>query len=134
MINSKIIKTISVYTGLVFALLIYYVSYNADKLGLPFSYQDFCCIDDRKLNLFLILIPASVFFVLSSYLSRTFVKFGVFTAIYLFIYLFHCTNSSKWLYLVSKRNSVFFGHHSIFGYFSCCSASRLYKEPSIIYV
>lgn len=49
----------------VFGLLLYLTSYYSRHLGLPNTYRDFCCADDRRLNLFLIFIPLSLFFIIN---------------------------------------------------------------------
>ncbi|MEK7471122.1 MAG: hypothetical protein AAB623_00535 [Patescibacteria group bacterium] len=70
-------------------IIIYVISYFNRILELPSFYRDFCCIDDKRVNLFLIFIPIFIFTIIFSILSET--KFNVwkkFTFIYLFIYLF----------------------------------------------
>ena len=70
-------------------IIIYVISYLNRILELPSFYRDFCCIDDKRVNLFLIFIPIFIFTIIFSILSET--KFNVwkkFTFIYLFIYLF----------------------------------------------
>lgn len=68
-------------------LVVYFISYYNREIGLPSSYDDFCCIDDRRFNLFALLIPFFIFsvvFLLSR--NRSFVTWRRFTGIYVFFY------------------------------------------------
>lgn len=72
----------------VIMVLLYFVSYFNKVLELPSVYRNFCCADDRKLNLFLIFIPIFLFsFILFKLNSSVFEKWKKFTLIYLFIYI-----------------------------------------------
>ena len=69
-------------------VILYFVSYFNRTLGMPDFYKNFCCIDDRRLNLFLIFIPIFIFSIILSRLGESkFEKWKKFTFIYLIIYL-----------------------------------------------
>jgi len=69
-------------------VLIYVISYFNRALYLPEFYRDFCCIDDRKLNLFLIAIPTFVlYFIFLKQKDSAFKMWKKFTLIYLPIYV-----------------------------------------------
>ena len=69
-------------------LFLYIVSYYNKILMLPNFYRDFCCIDDRKLNLFFIFLPIFIFTIIFINLNkRTFSSWKKFTLIYLVFYI-----------------------------------------------
>jgi len=69
-------------------VFVYIVSYFNRTLNLPGFYKDFCCIDDRKLNLFLIFLPIFIFsLILFGSSELKFEKWKKFTFIYLLAYL-----------------------------------------------
>ena len=94
-------------------VVIYIISYFNRTLGLPSAYREFCCSDDRTLNLFLIFIPVFILSVLISLLklknSYSFIKF---TLIYLIIYLiiyFLMPATPDAFFWFQKESFVFFG-------------------------
>ncbi len=66
-------------------VLFYVISFFNKALALPSFYKNFCCADDRKLNLFLIFIPIFIIFLLLRKLK--FVNWQKFTLLYLVGYL-----------------------------------------------
>ncbi len=75
--------------GAILMVLIYFISYFNRALDLPFFYKNFCCIDDRKFNLFAVFIPILIFTAIVVFLrDEKFREWKKFTFIYLFIYLF----------------------------------------------
>ena len=70
------------------ALCLYIISYFNRALELPDFYRNFCCMDDRMLNLFLIFIPIFIFtLIFLSLNEKKFESWKKFTFIYLIIYL-----------------------------------------------
>lgn len=69
-------------------VFVYVVSYFNRALDLPYVYRNFCCVDDRRLNLFLIFIAVFVFTFFFMNLNEVkFKSWKKFTFIYLIIYL-----------------------------------------------
>ena len=70
-----------------FLLFMYFISYSYKIFNLPKTYVDFCCLDDRKFNLFLISLPLFVFSVIYFFLRKYDFKFWFkVTLIFLFLY------------------------------------------------
>jgi hypothetical protein len=69
-------------------VIVYVVSYFNKILGLPYSYDNFCCVDDRVANLFLLFIPISVIyiFVLFSQRESLFLGWKKYTFFYMLLY------------------------------------------------
>ena len=98
--------------GSVIMVVVYIVSYFNRTLNLPSFYRDFCCVDDRKLNLFLIFIPVFIFSVISFKLDElTFKKLERFTFIYVFfyilLYLMSPTQGDGYLWFQRESISLF---------------------------
>lgn len=75
--------------GSLIMILVYIISYFNEALNLPFSYDNFCCVDDRRFNLFAIFIPIFVFTLIFTNINEIkFIKWKKFTFIYLSVYLF----------------------------------------------
>lgn len=70
----------------ILGVALYYFSYYSVKFNLPNSYRDFCCIDDRRFNLFFIFIPILIFSILFLIFKRNLKSFTKFTFIYTLIY------------------------------------------------
>jgi hypothetical protein len=69
-------------------IVVYIISYFHQFFGLPVFYKNFCCVDDRKLNLFFIFIPIFIFSLFFLKLSDfKFERWKKFTLLYLIIYL-----------------------------------------------
>ena len=80
-------------------LLLYFLSYFNQSLSLPSYYDNFCCIDDRKFNLFAVSIPLFIFTIIFIIFSeKNLTSWKKFTFIYLFIYLF--------IYFISPTHRV----------------------------
>jgi hypothetical protein len=73
------------YFGII-SLSIFFLSYYSREIGLPSSYEKFCCLDDRIFNLFTITIPVCIFSIIF-FKNNGFEKWKKFTFIYLFTYL-----------------------------------------------
>lgn len=70
------------------AVFIYFISYFNEALSLPLFYDNFCCIDDRRFNLFAIFIPIFIFTIIFTNLSEIkFTHWKKFTLVYLIVYL-----------------------------------------------
>lgn len=70
-------------------VFIYALSYFNEVLGLPTVYDNLCCIDDRRFNVFFIFLTIFIFTIIFVNLNEN--KFKIwkkFTFIYLLIYLF----------------------------------------------
>ncbi len=73
----------------IFFVFVYLLSYFNRLLKLPYFYREFCCIDDRVLNLFFIFIPIFVFTIIFVNFNDTkFLSWKKITLIYLIIFIF----------------------------------------------
>ena len=69
-------------------VLMYFLSYFNQFLQLPYRYKNFCCADDRLLNVFLIFLPVFFFNLLFLRASTTFFHiWAKFTLSYLSLFL-----------------------------------------------
>ncbi len=69
-------------------LILYIVSYFSQSIDLPDRYKDFCCLDDVRLNLFLIFLPIFLFSFVFIYLSDSkFTSWKNFSLAYLVFYV-----------------------------------------------
>ena len=79
-------------------LVVYVISYFSRVLELPVFFRDFCCADDKKLNLFLIFLPIIIFaFIFYRLSDRKFEKWKSYTFNYIIVYLI--------IYLLSPKQS-----------------------------
>lgn len=97
-----------------FSMMFFYIiSLNYKVLNLPASYIKFCCLDDRKLNLFLIAVPLFVFtFIVFFTKQSSFNFWKKFTFIYLFIYLvlyFSVSTQGDGYFWMQRETISFFG-------------------------
>jgi hypothetical protein len=79
-------KKIGLFTSF-FLLIVYIVSYYNKILNLPSNYKDFCCVDDRTFNLFLIFVPIFIFALATHIIRGNWSSWAKFTNIYLIFYL-----------------------------------------------
>lgn len=91
---------------------LYIISYFNNKLSLPSFYKDFCCIDDKILNVFLVSIPVLIFSILliksNDHKFKSWRKFTVFYLIvYLVIYLLSPTQGDGLLWFQRETISLF---------------------------
>lgn len=104
-------------------LFFYLISLGYKTLNLPSDYINFCCLDDRKLNLFLISIPLFIFTAISFHTKQN--TFNVwrkntlfYIIIYLFLYFIVPTQSNGYIWLqretVSFFGSIFYFIFSLF--------------------
>lgn len=107
-----IIKKISLSTSFVL-LLVYIVSYYNKVLELPSAYKDFCCLDDRTLNLFLIFVPLFIFTaILNSFKEKDWGIWSKFSKLYLiayFIVYFLVPSQGDGLIWFQRETISFFG-------------------------
>src|SRR3989339_1020994 len=112
----KIINSLTrgqiLYTSLFFCV-VYVASYFNRVLNLPIQYRDFCCSDDRTLNLFFIFIPILIFSVVA-FTSKLEVAniwkryTFYFLILYILAYFLMPTNSDAFLWF-QRETLVFFG-------------------------
>lgn len=90
-------------------LILYCISYLSYSWNFPLWYQNFCCVDDITLNLFLIFIPIFVLNLFTSIKSfKIWLKFTfLFLLIYFFIYLTAPSSSGGFLWLQKEAISLF---------------------------
>ncbi len=113
---SKIINNLTrgqiLYTSLFFCAM-YVVSYFNRALNLPSQYRDFCCSDDRTLNLFFIFIPVLIFSIVV-FMSKpkavlSWVKYTFYFLVSFFILYFLMPKNSDAFLWFQRETLVFFG-------------------------
>jgi hypothetical protein len=72
----------------VFMIFFYLISFYHKELNLPYDYQVFCCVDDRRFNFFSIFIPIFAFSLLYLKIKENnFKSWSEFSLIYLIAYV-----------------------------------------------
>lgn len=121
--------------GSLLMVFIYIVSYFNERIGLPSSYDNFCCIDDRKFNLFFLFVFIFVFALVSIKLNEEKYKiWKKFTLIYLIIYLFIYfvvpTHSNGYVWF-QRETISFFGSIIYFVFSLFINLFMLHKKENI---
>jgi hypothetical protein len=97
----------------VFFLFMYFLSYSYKVFNLPEAYVDFCCLDDRKLNLFLISLPLFLFSIIYFFYNKYnfkswFKKTLIFIILYLVLYFIVPTQGDGYIWF-QRETVAFFG-------------------------
>ncbi len=91
---------------------LYIVSYFNKFLDLPLFYKNFCCVDDKTLNIFLISIPILILAIFSFFIkkqiSKRWLKFTfLFLLFYVIIYFLSPKSKSDYLWFQREAVSLF---------------------------
>ncbi len=77
-----------IYQFSIVGLFLYIFSYYSSSLNIPSVYRTFCCIDDRRLNFFLIFIPVFLLLLIfRKFKNNKYIIYKNITLVYLFLYI-----------------------------------------------